>query len=116
MPRKSSSTAATGGKSYTFADKVAAEFLVHMLGRVFPLNAALGLIKELHFETKESGRSLDDLHLLLQSGGSTSHWSISVKSNRHLSREGFNRIFVLDVWSDWRSERGANFDQDSDVL
>jgi len=116
MPRKSSSTAATGGKGYTFADKVAAGFLVQMLARVFPLDAALGLISELHFETKESGRSLDDLHLLLQSGGSISGWSISVKSNRHLSREGFNRIFVLDVWADLRGKRGANFDQDSDLL
>ena len=61
--RESSSTAATGGKGYTFADKVAAGFLVQMLARTFPLEAALGFIAELHLETKESGRNLDDLHL-----------------------------------------------------
>jgi hypothetical protein len=116
MPRKSSSTAATGGRGYTFADKVAAGFLVQMLARTFPLEAALGLISELHFETKESGRSLDDLHLLLQRGSSVSRWSISVKSNRQLSGEGFNPTFVQDVWADWRSEGGANFHQDSDLL
>jgi hypothetical protein len=83
-PRKSSSTAAPGGKGYTFADKVAAGFLVQMLARSFPLGNTLGLISELHFETNESGRNLDDLHLLLQNGGRTSRWSISVKSNRQL--------------------------------
>lgn len=93
MPRKCSSTAATGGKGYTFADKVAAGFLVQMLARTFPLEAALGLISELHFETKESGRSLDDLNLVLRSGSIVSRWSISVKSNRQLSREGFNPTF-----------------------
>jgi len=116
MPRKCSPTAATGGKGYTFADKVAAGFLVQMLARTFPLEAALGLISELHFETKESGRSLDDLNLVLRSGSIVSRWSISVKSNRQLSREGFNPTFVQDVRADWRSEGGANFDRDSDLL
>jgi hypothetical protein len=116
MPGKASSTAATGGKGYTFADKAAAGLLVQMLARIFPLDAALGLISELHFETKESGRSLDDLHLLLQTGGSVSRWSISVKSNRQLTGKGFNCTFVMDVWAEWRSERGANFDQDSGLL
>jgi len=116
MPRKRSSTAATGGKGYTFADKVAAGFLVQMLTRTFPQESTLGLVSELHFETKESGRSLDDLLLLLQSGGGSSRWSISVKSNRQLSREGFNRTFVQDLWADWNIEGGAAFDQDSDLL
>jgi hypothetical protein len=105
VPRATSSTAATGGKGYTFADKVAAGFLVHQpmhmvrqqparndqhcqLARAFPLGAPLGFIAELHFETKESGRSLDDLHLVLQNGGATSRWSISIKSNRQLSGKG----------------------------
>jgi hypothetical protein len=116
MPRKASSTAATGGKGYTFADKVAAGFFVQLLARDFPLGRALGWISEIHFETKESGRSLDDLLLLLQDGAALCRWSISVKSNRQLSREGFNAAFVRDVWADWRGERVAGFDQDSDLL
>src|SRR5271168_2666852 len=80
--RDSSSTAATGGKGYTFADKVAAGFLVQMLARAFPLEPKLGFIAELHFETKESGRSLDDLQLVLRNSGSDWRWSVSVKSNR----------------------------------
>src|ERR1039458_3007874 len=80
--RERSSAAATGGKGYTFADKVAAGFLVQMLGRAFPLEAALGFIAELHFETKESGRNVDDLHLVLKNSAGVARWSVSIKSNR----------------------------------
>jgi hypothetical protein len=114
--RESSSTAATGGKGYTFADKVAAGFLVQMLARTFPLEAALGFIAELHFETKESGRNLDDLHIVLQNSGGRARWSVSVKSNRQLSGSGFNKTLVGDLWADWRGERGASFDPGSDLF
>jgi hypothetical protein len=114
--RESSSAAATGGKGYTFADKVAAGFLVQMLGRAFPLEAALGFIAELHFETKESGRNVDDLHLVLKSSASVVRWSVSIKSNRQLLGNGFNKTLVGDLWADWRGERGANFDPSSEVF
>src|ERR1035438_7751297 len=116
MPRKRASTAATGGKGYTFADKVAAAFLVQMLARIFPLEPSLGLISEIHFETKESGRSLDDLLLLLQSGSGIARWPISVKSNQQLSRSGFDATFVQDAWAEWRNEGVFKFDQNSDLL
>src|SRR5271170_6450196 len=114
--RESSSAAATGGKGYTFADRVAAGFLVQMLARAFPLEAALGFISELHFETKESGRNLDDLHLVLQTSGGNARWSVSVKSNRQLSGSGFNKTLVGDLWADWRGGSGASFDADSDLF
>lgn len=114
--RESSSTAATGGKGYTFADKVAAGLLVQMLARTFPLEAALGFIAELHFETKESGRNIDDLHLVLQNDARVARWSVSIKSNRQLSGNGFNKTLVGDLWADWRGERGASFDPSSDVF
>jgi hypothetical protein len=116
MPRERSSTAATGGKGYTFADKVAAGFLVQMLSRTFPAEASLGFIAELHFETRESGRNLDDLHLVLQNGAYVARWSVSIKSNRHLSGNGFDKTLVGDLWADWRGERGASFDPSSDVF
>jgi hypothetical protein len=116
MPRKRSSTAATGGKGYTLADKAAAAFLVQMLARIFPLEPSLGLISEIHFETKESGRSLDDLLLLLQSGSGIARWPISVKSNQQLSRSGFDATFVQDAWAESRNEDVSKFDQNSDLL
>ncbi len=114
--RESSSAAATGGKGYTFADKVAAGFLVQMLARAFPLEAALGFIAELHFETKESGRNVDDLHLVLQNNAGVARWSISIKSNRQLSGNGFDKTLVGDLWADWRGEQGASFDPSSDLF
>lgn len=42
MSRNSASTIATGGAGYTFADKVAAAFLVQMLQRGFPFESELG--------------------------------------------------------------------------
>ena len=116
MPRRRSSTAATGGKGYTFADKVAAGFLVQMLARAFPLEAALGFIAELHFETKESGRSLDDLHLMLQSGGGRSRWSISVKSNRQLSGTGSTARWWGISGRIGTGEGDASFDPNSDLF
>jgi hypothetical protein len=116
MSRGSSSTAATGGKGYTFADKVAAGFLVQMLARAFPLEPKLGFIAELHFETKESGRSLDDLHLVLRNSGSDWRWSVSVKSNRQFSGRGFKAPLVDDLWAEWKGERGASFDPSSELL
>jgi hypothetical protein len=114
--RDSSSTIATGGKGYTFADKVAAGFLVQMLARAFPLEAALGFIAELHFETKESGRNLDDLHLVLKNSAGVARWSVSIKSNRQLSGSGFNKTLVGDLWADWRGEQGTSFDPGSDLF
>jgi hypothetical protein len=68
MPRQASPTNSSGGDGFTFADKVAANFFTLMLAREFPIEHHLGLIDELHFENKESGRNLDDLHLRLKLG------------------------------------------------
>jgi hypothetical protein len=116
VSRNPSSTAATGGKGYTFADKVAAGFIVQMLAGAFPLEPVLGRIAEFHFETKESGRSLDDLHLILKTSAGVAHWSVSIKSNRQLSGEGFNKTLVGDLWADCEGERGASFDPSSDLF
>jgi hypothetical protein len=116
MPRKRSSTNATGGKGFTFADKVAGGFLVQMLARTFPIEHAYGQITALHFETKESGRSLDDLHLVLERGSETSRWSVSVKSNRQLTKNGFDPILVQDAWAEWTGADGANFNPALDLL
>lgn len=82
MVRKSASTAATGGGGYTFADKVAAGFLVQMLKRKFSLEIDLGVITALHFETRDAGHVLDDLQLALKRGQDDTRCLVSVKSNR----------------------------------
>ena len=88
-------TKATGGAGYTFADKVAAGFLAQMLKRKFALENDLGVTTEVHFETRDVGHVLDDLRLTL--------CAVSVKSNRQLTKSGFNNEFVQDAWEEWRS-------------
>ena len=112
----SAPTKATGGGGYTFADKVAAGFLGQMLKRKFPLESDLGVITELHFETRDIGHVLDDLRLTLKRGASETGCVISVKSNRQLTKSGFNREFVQDAWEEWRGGDGSSFDPAKDIM
>jgi hypothetical protein len=116
MSRNSAPTKATGGGGYTFADKVAAGFLAQMLKRKFPLEPDLGSISELHFETRDAGHVLDDLLLVLRRGQDLTRCTVSVKSNRQLTKAGFNSEFVQDAWEEWRAGDGTQFDPAKDIL
>ena len=116
MSRKSAPTKATGGGGYTFADKVAAGFLAQMLKRKFPLEPDLGSITELHFETRDAGHVLDDLLLVLQRGQDITRCVVSVKSNRQLTKAGFNSEFVQDAWEEWNAGDRKTFDPAKDIL
>jgi hypothetical protein len=116
MPKKSASTIATGGAGYTFADKVAAAFLAQMLQRGFPFEPELGIIEQIHFETHESGNLLDDLQLVLRNGNDIVNCTASVKSNRQLSKAGFNSEFVKDAWEQWGGAAGSKFNPATDIL
>lgn len=114
MTEKIAPTKATGGGGFTFADKVAACFLTQLLLRKFPLDAEFGPLSELHFETSESGNALDDLLLVMRRGTSTTRCAVSVKSNRQLTKEGFNKEFVQDAWDQYRRRGGR--DPQADLL
>ena len=116
MSKQKAPTKATGGGGYTFADKVAAGFLVQLLKRMFPLEPDFGPLAELHFEARDSGQILDDLLLVLKRGTETTRCAISVKSNRQLTKAGFNEEFVLDAWEQWNGAAGSSFNRDSDLL
>src|ERR1019366_418123 len=95
MLRRGAPTKATGGGGYTFADKVAAGFLAQMLMRKFPLEPEFGPIAEGHLETR---------------------CAVSVKSNRQLTKDGFNSEFVQDAWGQWQGAAGSNFDPATDFV
>src|SRR5882724_10612112 len=116
ISRKSASTIATGGGGYTFADKVAAAFLAQILKRKFPLETDLGVIAELHFETRDAGHVLDDLQLVLKRRQDETRCMVSVKSNRQLTKAGFNSEFVQDSWEEWRGGDGSDLDATKDIL
>jgi hypothetical protein len=116
MTRDRASTKATGGGGYTFADKVAAAFLAQMLKRAFPLEVDLGVVTQVHFETRDTGHVLDDLELILSRAVDATRCLVSVKSNRQLTKNGFNREFVQDAWDEWRGSAGSKFDGEKDIL
>jgi hypothetical protein len=99
-----------------FADKVAAGFLAQILRRGFPLEPDLGPISALHFETRDAGNVLDDLRLILKRGQDERRCAISVKSNRQLTKAGFNAEFVHDAWEQWLGRYGSDFDPAKDIL
>lgn len=113
MPRESAPTKATGGGGYTFADKVGAAFLAQTLKRVFPVEPEFGTISELHFEARDAGQILDDLWLGLSHGTESTRCAISVKSNRQLTKTGFNAEFVQDAWEQWNTD---GFNKRRDLL
>src|SRR5580658_2601349 len=114
MTKNSAPVKATGGGGYTFADKVAAGLLAQMLKRKFPLEPELGIITELHFETRDIGNVLDDLQLVLKRGLDATRCFVSVKSNRQLTKNGFNNEFVEDAWDEWNGGSGSKFDRSFD--
>ncbi len=116
MSKHAAPTKATGGGGYTFADKVAAGFLAQMLRRKFPLEPELGPISALHFETRDAGHVLDDLLLILKRGQDETRCAVSVKSNRQLSKAGFNGEFVQDAWEQWHGGAGSDFDPTKDIV
>jgi hypothetical protein len=116
MPRNRAPTKATGGGGFTFADKVAAGFLAQLLKRTFPIEPDFGPIAELHFEARDCGHILDDLLLVLKRGIQETRCAISVKSNRQLSKAGFNDGFVGDAWEQWDGAGGSSFNRETDLL
>lgn len=116
MPKDAASTKATGGGGYTFADKVAAGFLAQMLRRNLPLEPELGGISALHFETRDAGNVLDDLLLILQRDQDETKCAVSVKSNRQLTKAGFDAEFARDAWEQWQGGEGSDFDSVKDIL
>ena len=58
----------TGGKGFTFEDKVGAWFVVHLLAGVTPFTDKPGTLQQLAFQTEPDGWMLDDLLLTCKDG------------------------------------------------
>jgi hypothetical protein len=105
ITRKSAPVKNTGGGGYTFADNVAARFLVDMLSRGFPFGVEAEFPTRLDWEAKDFGWHIDDLLLHLHAAhGQMVMAAVSVKSNAHLNSKGFSASFVQDAWAQWRGE------------
>ena len=81
-----------------------------MLTRAFPLGPDFGFISDIHFETRDTGNVLDDLLVVPKRGDETTLFSISIKSNRQLTKTGLSRDLAQDAWDQWTGAAGAAFD------
>jgi len=112
--RRPAAVKSTGGGGYSFADEVAAHFLVELLRGGTPLGSTVGSLVEVHFEVKESGWVLDDLLLVARNGSDATRCAVSVKSDARLSVSGLDAEFVSDAWGQWRGVVGSSFDREKD--
>src|ERR1039457_4539371 len=106
----------TGGGGFEFADRVAAFSFAQMLGGRLPLGPEHGTIAEVHFEVRDRGWLLDDLLLVLESGGSKRHCALSLKSNAQVTRSGFPQDFVAAIWEQRNASGIPLFSPDRDLL
>lgn len=106
----------TGGGGFEFADRVAAFYFAQMLGGRLPLGPEHGTIAEVHFEVRDRGWLLDDLLLVLESGGSKRHCALSLKSNAQVTRSGFPQDFVAAIWEQRNASGIPVFSPDRDLL
>jgi hypothetical protein len=117
MSRAKATTKQSGGGGFTFADKVAAMFMAWMLRRDLSLEVSIGPVVAIDFETKESGNPLDDLQIAFSYEGQETRLVLSVKSNRQLTKSGFDSEFVLDAWEQWTTTSARSvFDAEHDLL
>ena len=93
MADKSSSTRLTGGEGFNFEDKVAAYFLASMLTGSHPCGVDFGAVSQVEWQVGGLGWQLDDL--LVTSAAPTSvRYSISIKSDRQVTKTGFPQSFI----------------------
>ncbi|HZE25524.1 MAG TPA: hypothetical protein VE054_16125 [Blattabacteriaceae bacterium] len=59
---------------------------------------------------------LDDLQLVLHRGSESFKCTAAVKSNRQLTKAGFNSEFVKDAWEQWQGAGGSKFNAATDIL
>ncbi|MBI5015326.1 MAG: hypothetical protein HZB55_07515 [Deltaproteobacteria bacterium] len=106
----------TGGRGFSFEDKVAAWHLAHLLTGRASLGADFGKVTRIDFQVGESGWRLDDMLITFQGLSGSRRAALSVKSNAQVSRAGFPADFVRTIWEHWIGWEGNPFEPDRDQL
>lgn len=107
----------SGGGGYTFADKVAAFYLLKMLAGSPPLDPETGQIESAQFEKRVDGWFLDDIVMLLRRvDGERAALAISVKSNSQINASGFPAEFTRAAWEQRLHKQTDKFDPETDYL
>ena len=73
-------------------------------------------VQGITFQAHASGWILDDLVLDLSGPSGECKCAVSVKSAAYLTKDGFNREFVADLWDQWLGTDCNPFDQTRDYF
>lgn len=116
MAREIASPKSTGGAGYTYADHVAAWWLLHLLtGRAIS-DARLGAPQRIRFEGRVVGWLLDDLVVEFASSGAPVRAAVSIKSGAVVTGGVLPTDFVRDCWELHLTPGATAFSCDHDVL
>ena len=116
VPRRDVSPEATGGAGYNFEDQVSAWFAAQMLAGAMPLGPTDGVPVRMQWQAGALGWQLDDLVISMQTSAAISELSISIKSNKQVTRRGVHRSFVSAAWAQWVASGQGPFRRDRDLL
>lgn len=113
MARQTASPTSTAGAGYIFEEKVAAYWLLHLLAGRSPLDAELGPLRRIGFQTRADGWLLDDL---LATFDRSSQAAVSVKSSQVIRGARAPEDFVHDCWELHLKPGATNFRSSEDRL
>jgi len=116
MVRAASPATVTGGSGFGFEDQVGAYYLAHLLACRMPLGKEFGPIQSIQFQVRDAGWLLDDLLLVTAGDGRARSFSISIKSNRQVTRNGFPTDFVRSAWEQWLGIDKEVFQEERDII
>lgn len=116
MAKQVAPVSLTGGLGFYFEDCVAGRFLIDMLAGLQSFGPEFGLVSHLDWQTRDTGRLLDDLMVTLNTKESAHRVEFSIKSNRQVTGSGFPKNFVESVWEEWLHTESTAFDPKHDLL
>jgi hypothetical protein len=114
--KKAVNPKSSGGGGYVFENQVAAYFFSCLLSDVPPLDASLGTIRRIDFQTADRKWSLDDILLTLCLRGEERHCAFFVRSGLQVTTQRVSPDFVAAIWRQCVPREGNPFKSDSDRL
>jgi hypothetical protein len=87
-----------------------------MLAGAMPLGPDDGVPVKVQWQAGALGWQLDDLVVSMQTSGGLAELSLSIKSDKQVTRRGFEASFVGAAWAQWLATEKGPFRKDRDLL
>lgn len=116
MARKTASPKSSGGGGYTFEERVAAWWSLHLLAGSSPLDSNLAGPTEIRLQAKVDDWLLDDFVARFPTRSGYVRAAVSVKSNSPVTAFSAPQDFVKDCWEQLLRPGSTQFRPDHDFL